>query len=857
MIFRAGGCELSVVLTAHDETLVCGPTLASANDAIAAAEDAGIKVERIVALDKATADTRQWFEHNAADSWTLLDFDEGDLGRVRNAVVPRTKGRFIAFLDADDLFSRNWLRAAVERLRADSAMGRRSIAHPELNWLFDGGHSVFFKPEQDDALFAPQHFYFMNYYDSLCMAPREAFLEHPYVARDIPAGLSFQDWQFSIETMAAGWHHASVKNTIIFKRRRDSSLVSESRTRRALIRQLECMAIDRVSDLGADGDGPGRPGLVGRLAQAFRPGPEEPGANVTPPHHGAALENRVTRAKARTGVVTDRKAYAETEPYFDHAYYLSRYPDILIQEEIDPIAHYIRAGEAEGRCPTPFFSARHYKARHPELAKSRTNAFHHWVQTASATDTAWTGAPFTDFETIAEMMGKSPQALFDLWRERQNELRSRLESGPLGEQVRRAEQHEPLIGQGWTEVPQLKVPPLHSDPAVKRVAAIWRLFLAADGKRAQFVICVNRSRFGSAPRAEGHLARALAAAHGADQVVVVTTDRPGPMPHGKLPDGVRHVDFAKLAPELNGDPRQRVLAEFLRALHPRCVFNVNSRLMWDMMTPYGTALSTSMHLHALLLCNEQSATGHWTGYPLRRVYRHFDQLSGVLTDSRFLADDLIRRYGVPPAQRHKIRVLPNPVDSSIPVAAPPKEKPGRRPRIYWAGRLDPQKRIDLVFDIAAQMPDCDFHVWGDKVMGAAPLPPTPPNLVLEGAYAAFRDLPLDQADCWLYTSAWDGVPTMLLEVAMTGVPIVGSDVGGTSEILRPSLADAMPPGASAADWALAIRAVLDNPERARTQALELRETLVAERTAQAHAKIVAALPGCTPNAAAPVKSCAS
>ena len=47
------------------------------------------------------------------------------------------------------------------------------------------------------------------------------------------------------------------------------------------------------------------------------------------------------------------------------------------------------------------------------------------------------------------------------------------------------------------------------------------------------------------------------------------------------------VDFAHLQRWSKGVPRQRMLAEFLRALAPEAVFNVNSRLMWDMMGTYG------------------------------------------------------------------------------------------------------------------------------------------------------------------------------------------------------------------------------------------------------------------------------
>ncbi len=824
-------------MTAHDETLVCGPTLASAEAALAAARGAGHTTEAIIALDNATAATRDWFAHAAGPEWTQIEIAEGDLGLARNATLPRCKGRLIAFLDADDLFSENWLALGIARIDAETRRGRQVIAHPEINWLFDGAHSIFAKPDQSDRLFSPYHFYFMNYYDSLCMGPREAFEAHPYVSRDIPGGLSFQDWHFSIETMGAGWQHVSVADTIIFKRRRDDSLVAESRTRRALVRQLDPMAVDRIDGLGAGALAPARAGIATRARQMLRGSPR-PGA----PHSGPIFANRLDRAQKRRGHFPDNAVYKTVEAAFDHAFYLTQYPDILALENVDPVAHYLRAGAEEGRDPAPWFSTRAYLRRVPAAAEAEANPFHHYLTHAQGTP--WIGAPFDDFEDMAAALDMPVADLWTEWRKRLDAIRDRFTHGALGAQVARAEQIEPIVGLGWGEVHQVKLPPLHSPEPVRRSAAMWRLVQASGQRRARFVICVNRARFGAAPRVEGHIARALASAHGADEVLVITTDKPGEMPDGKLPKGVRHVDFATLCPLLRGDTRQRALAEFLRALHPRAVFNVNSRLMWDMMTPYGTALGASMHIHASLLCNERNAAGHWTGYPLRRFYRHFEQLSGVVTDSAFLRDDLTTRHRLPPAQAARLHVLPNPVDPSIPLADPPKS--GTRPQIFWAGRLDAQKRVDLIFAIARAMPEADFRLWGEAVMDGAPLPDAPANLTLEGSYARFTDLPLNDASAWAYTAAWDGVPSMLLEVAMTGVPLVGSDVGGTREVLRDGLATAMAPSASASDWATALRRTLADPDRARASALTLRDTLIAERTVQAHADVVLSLPGCAP-----------
>ena len=65
--------------------------------------------------------------------------------------------------------------------------------------------------------------------------------------------MSYQDFQFTIESLGAGWRHLVVRDTIIFKRRRDFSLVTESNSRKSIVRSVPAMAIDRVRSLGARG----------------------------------------------------------------------------------------------------------------------------------------------------------------------------------------------------------------------------------------------------------------------------------------------------------------------------------------------------------------------------------------------------------------------------------------------------------------------------------------------------------------------------------------------------------------------------------------------------------------------------
>lgn len=245
--------DLTVAITAHDETLVAGPSLLSVEAAILQAEQAGFKVERLIGLDNPTEGATLYFRRDELSKWKIEEFSFADPFRVRNAMVELGTGKWIAFVDADDLVSENWFMKAALRLAEAEKREEKIIVHPELNWIFEGHESVFVKPDMDEEIFLPHYLYFANYYDMMAMAPRQAALDIPYGHRDLKNGFGYQDWQWNIETIGAGWRHASVKDTIIFKRRRMNSVSEVNRSRRCVVRDLDVMAIDQIRAFGKNG----------------------------------------------------------------------------------------------------------------------------------------------------------------------------------------------------------------------------------------------------------------------------------------------------------------------------------------------------------------------------------------------------------------------------------------------------------------------------------------------------------------------------------------------------------------------------------------------------------------------------
>jgi glycosyltransferase involved in cell wall biosynthesis len=215
--------KVSIIITAHNEGVLLGPTLKSADAAIIEFQRGGGLCEKLIGLDKPNRETRDYLRYSkAAHGWKVFNYEHGDPGELRNSLVRRSTGTHIAFLDGDDLFSPNWLKRCAEVWARSN--NERLILHPEVNWIFDESNHVWFKTDMASRLFTPFYFYFGNHYDTLCFGPKRCFTEIPYERKERNKGYGYEDWAWNMSTIASGWAHKIVPNTVIFKRRRLNSV---------------------------------------------------------------------------------------------------------------------------------------------------------------------------------------------------------------------------------------------------------------------------------------------------------------------------------------------------------------------------------------------------------------------------------------------------------------------------------------------------------------------------------------------------------------------------------------------------------------------------------------------------------
>jgi glycosyltransferase involved in cell wall biosynthesis len=572
-----------------------------------------------------------------------------------------------------------------------------------------------------------------------------------------------------------------------------------------------------------------------RTGQARRvPDPRDQRTNVGPIFDaGVATARRRMRA---AGIDADYDVAYES---FDLTLFLLQARHLLVEDK-DPLEAFLNNGAQAKGYPEVNFDMQTYLARHPERRTGvERSPYVAWLREGRAAGEIADPAPGLDL--MAPVLGLSEREIADILGRQRLDLQRRLRTGRLGEMVAKAAEVEPLIGEAWPETTAMKIPPFFSEIASTQVHAVHSAQRDAGFARARVVLVVSDPRWGGGRRAEGHIAHSIARHLDPSEVVVVYTERGGRAPHGRFPDGVREIDLASHVSTLDPDSAGRVLVELVRSFCPDLVINVNAVLLYQAMNVYGRALAASQRIYLVMFGNEQLALGTWVGLPLRYFYRCVELAEGVITDSDHLRDWLVDRHQLPAETQERLHVFRAPVEAGLePAPATPRD-PGARPQVFWAGRFDRQKRVDLAFEIARRMPDVDFLMWGEEVLNAPPLEQPPANVRVLGPYGHISELDLGAADAWLYTSAWDGVPSQLLEVAMTGVPLVASLVGGIGEVL--SAEDAWPvvDHDDAAAYVAALREVLIDPAESRRRAAALRERMLRERTEDAYDRQVAAV----------------
>ncbi|MBI5114992.1 glycosyltransferase family 4 protein [Candidatus Poribacteria bacterium] len=133
----------------------------------------------------------------------------------------------------------------------------------------------------------------------------------------------------------------------------------------------------------------------------------------------------------------------------------------------------------------------------------------------------------------------------------------------------------------------------------------------------------------------------------------------------------------------------------------------------------------------------------------------------------------------------KVLVVPNAIDTKIFCPLPTVER--EKGLVCYVGRLAPEKNLDLLFDAAAGLPGIKLLIIGNGPLRAMLERKATDNKLDVEFHSRMpnHELPqfLNRACMYAQPSSYEGCPKTLLEAMSCGLPVIGTDVEGISDII--------------------------------------------------------------------------
>lgn len=219
------------------------------------------------------------------------------------------------------------------------------------------------------------------------------------------------------------------------------------------------------------------------------------------------------------------------------------------------------------------------------------------------------------------------------------------------------------------------------------------------------------------------------------------------------------------------------------------------------------------------------------------LYRWAERISVARCDRVLCVSEEIARHlkAQSPRHAHKIEV------AYLGVEEPPPQRrssaeireglniPTGAPLVATASRLSAQKALGVMFRAVEGIPGAHLVVLGEGPQREE-LEQLAASLLGERVhFLGFRDDVVDHiraADAFCLSSVWEGVPLAAQEAILVGTVVVGTDVGGMSELITDGHSGRLVPNGDHVALASALTEVLNDVQRRTTYAERARAQLI-------------------------------
>jgi len=481
----------------------------------------------------------------------------------------------------------------------------------------------------------------------------------------------------------------------------------------------------------------------------------------------------------------------------------------------EAIANYMHLGVYEGRDPCPWFSCSWFAERYPHLMTGGVPAIVRYLELESSLEVEASRI----FDPRA-YLARNSDLDGNMGLLRHFVARGRFEGRPCN--IHKVPEH---VAAELVDLAELEPALVTAKAGLARVVRYPRntgsLFLPGTavsrfGSDIDVVVCVPWISLGGADLIATYLLRAYQKRHGNDHVLLIVTDKGSVEVPEWLSSETLVLCLDAETTFTNKSEKVDSLHEVIGRLAPSRIVNANSSVCWDMYRKYGEQLATALDLYAYLFCFDEDKDGSKVGYISDYIPDVMGSLSGVFCDNSTIIERIRKIYGFPDdtmAKFHTVYV-PAPQASRDRSKVPAGESGSK---VLWIGRLARQKRPELLIEVANKMPDQQFVVYGpvgNAAACASIVGGDHENIEYRGVYSDLSELDLGEFVCLLNTSAWEGLPTLLIQMASFGLPIVTSDTGGITELINQRTGWVVPSDAAAQEYVSKICNVIMCPDAA-------------------------------------------
>lgn len=427
-------------------------------------------------------------------------------------------------------------------------------------------------------------------------------------------------------------------------------------------------------------------------------------------------------------------------------------------------------------------------------------------------------------------------------------------SGPIpfwmSTHLREASQLEPAlswVANGFTHLPRWAPP--HDDYADILISLVTQLH-----GRASAIVAVPWVGIGGADLVSLNYARALAGSERyRGRVTILATHSQSRTMRELIPDDVHFVQVPPSFRDLDAGLQRRLLTQVLLLSEARLLVSVNCFDVTNALQEYGQALGSTMAIFLTLFAFDRIGDD----FPVNPITddaqrAYFDVIRRIITDNSHTAETLEKMLALGPAE---VAVHYQPAMQEVPRLRKDTrshedvEFDMAHPfRLLWPHRMDKEKRPDVAIAIARRLRElkipAEVHIHGQLVLSdprhRLVKAITQAGIRYHGPYSGgLQSLATQDYHALLLTSESEGLPLVLVQSMLLGLPVIASAVGGVTDLVRHGETGLLAKGPDDIDGFVdAIQSLVDSRERRRAIIKAGYAHAVAQHSFEAFAEVV-------------------